>query len=394
MVGNVVDVTEQREMERQRLQGQRLEAIGQLTGGIAHDFNNLLTVILGGAELLAGTADSVDREIATMIHLAAERGAELTHRLLAFARRQPLEPAPINVHELLAGLDVMLRRTLGEDLRVGYVRAADLWTAIADGPQLESAVLNLCLNARDAMPEGGCLTIETANASLDDDYASQHQGVEPGEYVMIAVSDTGTGMTPEVMAQVFEPFYTTKSKSAGTGLGLSMVYGFTKQSHGHVRAYSEPGHGTTMRLFLPRTIITPTVTSRSVPGAVTGGSEHILVVEDDSLVREHVVGQLTQLGYRIRAAATADAALELLEADQAVDLLFTDVVMPGTMNGRQLVDLVAERWPSIKALLTSGYTENAMMHQGRLDPGLHLLVKPYRLQDLADRVRSVLDGGH
>ena len=393
MVGNVVDVTDQREMERQRLQGQRLEAIGQLTGGVAHDFNNLLTVILGGAELLEESAQPADREIATMIRRAAERGADLTHRLLAFARRQPLEPAPLDVHELLAGLDVMLRRTLGEDLRVEYVRAAGLWTAMADGPQLESAVLNLCLNARDAMPEGGSLTIETVNSSLDRDYAAQHPGVEPGQYVMIAVSDTGMGMSPEVLSQVFEPFFTTKSKGAGTGLGLSMVYGFAKQSRGHVKVYSEVGHGTTVRLYLPRSYANPSAASNAVAGSAVGGDERILVVEDDVLVREHVVRQLSQLGYRIRSAASADDALVMLEADNEIDLLFTDVVMPGKMNGRQLADLVAERWPEIKVLFTSGYTENAIVHHGRLDHGVHLLVKPYRLQDLADRVRSVLDGG-
>ena len=393
MVGNVVDITEQRDMERQRLQGQRLEAIGQLTGGIAHDFNNLLTVVIGGAELLEDSAAAEDREIAVMIRKAAERGADLTHRLLAFARRQPLEPAAIDVHELLSGLDVMLRRTLGEDLQVEYVRGAGLWAAMADGPQLESAVLNLCLNARDALPEGGRLTIETVNSSLDRDYALQHPGVETGQYVMIAVSDTGTGMTPDVLAQVFEPFFTTKSKGAGTGLGLSMVYGFAKQSRGHVKVYSELGLGTTVRLYLPRSIEGPEPSSGETPGAARGGSERIVVVEDDALVREHVVRQLTHLGYRIRAAMSADEALELLEADAAVDLLFTDVVMPGTMNGRQLADLVNQRWPAIKVLFTSGYTENAIVHHGRLDPGVHLLVKPYRLQDLSDRVRSVLDGG-
>lgn len=326
-----------------------------------------------------------------MVRVAAERGAELPHRLLAFARRQPLEPAAIDVHDLLAGLDVMLRRTLGEDLDLEYVRAGGLWAAMADGPQLESAVLNLCLNARDAMPHGGRLTIETANSSLDHDYAARHAGVEPGQYVMVAVSDTGVGMKPDVAAQVFEPFFTTKPQSSGTGLGLSMVYGFIKQSNGHVKVYSEPDEGTTVRLYLPRATDQPAAPASVLEGAAYRGNESILVVEDDPLVRGHVVRQLSSLGYEVRAAENAAHALELLTDDPNVDLLFTDVVMQGPMNGRGLADVVAQRWPSIRVLFTSGYTENAIVHHGRLDLGVQLLVKPYRLNDLAARVRSVLD---
>ncbi|MDP2289628.1 MAG: PAS domain-containing protein [Actinomycetota bacterium] len=393
MVGNVVDVSTERELERQRLQGQRLEAIGQLTGGVAHDFNNLLAVIMGGAEVLElELRDSPDtRDVAAMIRKASERGAELTRRLLAFARRQPLEPAALDVHALLAGLDVLLRRTLGTDLEVEYVRAGGLWPAMADAPQLEAAVLNLCLNGRDAMPAGGRLTIETANSHLDHEYAGSHPGVAPGQYVMIAVSDTGTGMTPEVAAQVFEPFFTTKRRGAGTGLGLSMVYGFVKQSAGHVKVYSEVGEGTTVRLYLPRSFEQPASSVAPAGEEMVGGDETILVVEDDGEVRDHVVRQLEHLGYAVRAAENADVALAALEADPAVHLLFTDVVMPGSINGRQLADVVAQRWPSIRVLFTSGYTENAIVHHGRLDPGVQLLVKPYRLKDLADRVRSVLD---
>lgn len=393
MVGNVVDVSTERELERQRLQGQRLEAIGQLTGGVAHDFNNLLAVIMGGAEVLEAELrdDPEASDVAVMIRKASERGAELTRRLLAFARRQPLEPAPLDVHALLAGLDVMLRRTLGQDLEVEYVRAGGLWPAMADAPQLEAAVLNLCLNGRDAMPGGGRLTVETSNAHLDHEYAAAHPGVVPGQYVMIAVSDTGTGMTPEVAAQVFEPFFTTKRRGSGTGLGLSMVYGFVKQSAGHVKVYSEVGEGTTVRLYLPRSFDQPAPSVAASGEEMVGGDETIVVVEDDGEVRGHVVRQLEHLGYLVREAENADVGLALIEADPSVHLLFTDVVMPGSINGRQLADLVTERWPSIKVLFTSGYTENAIVHHGRLDPGVQLLVKPYRLKDLADRVRAVLD---
>ncbi len=392
VVGNVVDITVQRQLERQRLEGQRMEAIGQLTGGVAHDFNNLLTVIIGGAEILERESAPAQNTTAQMIRAAGERGAELTHRLLAFARRQPLEPAATDVHELLAGLDVMLRRTLGGGLDFEYVRASGLWPAMVDGPQLESAVLNLCLNARDAMPDGGRLTIETANSRLDDDDDARHPDVDAGQYVMVAVSDAGIGMEPAVVARVFEPFFTTKAPSSGTGLGLSMVYGFIKQSNGHVKVYSEPGEGTTVRLYLPRAADHPVAEAESIERSARRGHESILVVEDDRLVRDHVVRQLSGLGYQVRAAENADRALELLAGGLTVELLFTDVVMPGTMNGQHLADVVARRWPTTRVLFTSGYTENAMVHHGRLDRGVQLLVKPYRLHDLANRVRAVLDG--
>jgi PAS domain S-box-containing protein len=380
--------------EAQLRAAQRMEAIGQLTGGVAHDFNNLLTVILGNAEMLVEglTDDAQLRMLAEMTQTAAQRGAELTQRLLAFARRQPLDPAAVDVNALLGSMDALLRRTLGDEVEVELVRGGGLWRALVDAPQLENALLNLCLNARDAMPDGGRLTIETANAALDDAYAREAEEVEPGQYVMIAVSDTGVGMTEEVRARAFDPFFTTKAVGRGSGLGLSMVFGFVKQSRGHVRLYSEPGQGTTVRLYLPRAAAEPPAVASAVPEGLPRGAEAVLLVEDDTQVREHAARLLESLGYRVLAAPDGPSALALLREGKAVDLLFTDVVMPGGMNGRELADAARALRPGLPVLFTSGYTENAIVHHGRLDRGVLLLAKPYRRGELAAKLRQALDG--
>ena len=389
----VTDVTDQRRMEEQLRLSQRLDAIGQLTGGIAHDFNNLLTVILGNAEFLTDSlaADADLRPLAEMTKNAAERGAELTSRMLAFARKQALDPKATDVNALLSGMDGLLRRTLGEHIEIQSVRGEALWEAMVDAPQLESALLNLCINARDAMPRGGLLTIETRNATLDGHYTAHNSEVVAGEYVMLAVSDTGTGMSDEILAQVFEPFFTTKDVGKGSGLGLSMIYGFLKQSRGHVKLYSELGHGTTAKLYLPRA---PSDAAHAKPGDVdgeiVGGSETILLVEDDDLVRIHVATQLKGLGYQVVGARNGREALEALGGDTHFDLLFTDVVMPGGMNGRELAEAVNKQRPDLPVLFTSGYTEDAMVHHGRLDFGMQLLNKPYSRKALAAKVRMVL----
>jgi signal transduction histidine kinase len=385
------DVTEKRELEARLRQAQRLEAVGQLTGGVAHDFNNLLTVIIGNAELLGDRlADNPALVgLAQMTLTAAERGAELTQRLLAFARKQTLEPRAVDVNALLTGMNALLRRSLGEHVEIELARNADIWNAFVDAAQLESAVLNLAINARDAMPAGGRLTIEASNATLDGSYARDHDEVGAGDYVMIAISDTGSGMPPGVVARAFEPFFTTKDVGKGSGLGLSMVHGFVKQSGGHVKIYSEEGHGTTIKLYLPKAERDERAAAPTRPELAEGGSEHVLLVEDDDQVREHVASQLAQLGYQVVAVTHGAAALDAM-ASQGFDLLFTDVVMPGGMSGRQLAEEARKRQPGLRILFTSGYTENAIVHHGRLDPGVHLLNKPYRRSDLAVKVRQAL----
>ncbi|MEQ8347773.1 MAG: PAS domain-containing protein [Sneathiellaceae bacterium] len=388
------DISQRLAVERQLRQSQRLQAVGQLTGGIAHDFNNLLTVILGNADSLAEAlaAQPRLRELAEMSRAAAQRGADLTSRLLAFARQQALAPQATAIPGLLSGMEALLRRTLGGNVEIRFAGDSDVWPAMVDGPQLEAALLNLCINARDAMPEGGRLTVETVNAHLDRDYADWNEEVVPGDYVMIAVSDSGSGMAPEVVARAFEPFFTTKGVGKGSGLGLSMVFGFAKQSRGHVKIYSEPGQGSTIRLYLPRAagkeeaLPPPALAERAA-----GGSERILLVEDDELVRRHVAAQLESLGYRVIDAASGPAALEVLESDSQVDILFTDIIMPGGMNGRQLAEAALRLRPDLPVLFTSGYAENAIVHHGRLDAGVHLLNKPYRQQDLAAKLREVLE---
>jgi PAS domain S-box-containing protein len=392
------DVTQRLALELQLQQAQRLEAVGQLTGGVAHDFNNLLTVIQGNAELLVEhltdqAALAPLAQMAQMVSTAALRGAELTQRLLAFARKQPLQPQSVDAHQLLAGMDALLRRTLPEDIELELVRAAGLWPMLADPVQVESAVLNLVLNARDAMPHGGKITLETANAWIDQDYAERHIDVLPGQYVLISVSDTGVGMSGAELTRAFEPFFTTKGVGKGTGLGLSMVYGFAKQSRGHVKLYSEPGQGTTARLYLPRADGVGVPAAAAAANRTHGdlrGTATLLVVEDDDLVRRFATDLLRGLGYEVLAAENGVAALGLLRGRDDVELLFTDVVMPGGMNGRQLADAALALRPHMKVLFTSGYTENAIVHHGRLDRGVYLLAKPYRAVDLARKLRAML----
>jgi CheY-like chemotaxis protein len=332
------------------------------------------------------------RPLAEASLAAAERGSDLVSRLLSFARLQPLDPKPIDINELALNLNGMLRRTLGEQIELEIVRDEELWQAEADAPQLENAVLNLCLNARDAMPKGGRLTIETANVQLDKSYADQNVDVEPGPYVMIAVSDTGVGMSPEVLARAFDPFFTTKDVGKGTGLGLSMVFGFAKQSNGHVAIYSEEGHGTTVKLYLPRAEGDPSHTAKQPRvAAPPRGSESILLVEDNDLVRKHIAALLQSLGYNVIAAQNGIEAIDVLAGTTAIDLLFTDVVMPGPVNGRELANRAKQLRPELPVLFTSGYTENALMHHGRLDPGIQLLGKPFRIGDLAQKIREVLE---
>ncbi|UJW80740.1 ATP-binding protein [Hydrogenophaga sp. SL48] len=377
-----------------RLQkSQRMEAIGQLTGGIAHDFNNLLLVVSGSAEMMleevTGHPDQI--QLLQSITKAARRGGALTQRLLAFAGKQALDPKPLDLNRLVAGLDPMLRRTLGEHIQIELIRAGGLWPALVDQSQLENALLNLCLNARDAMPGGGRLTIETANVRLDEAYAARTGDIPPGQYVMLAVSDTGQGIAPEHLQRVFEPFFTTKETGKGTGLGLSMVYGFVKQSAGHVAIYSELLQGTSVKLYLPRASGAAAVFATAEgEDSIVGGSETVLLVEDDDAVRQVALTALRSLGYTVIEANDGPSAMAVLEQRDDVQLLFTDIVMPGGMNGRALAD-AARRWrPDLKVLYTSGYTENAIVHQGRLDEGALLLSKPYRRIDLDRAVRTAL----
>jgi signal transduction histidine kinase/CheY-like chemotaxis protein len=389
----LTDVTEQRAMEIQLRQSQRLDAVGQLTGGVAHDFNNLLTVILGNAELLEEglSGDDELRTLAEVTRTAARRGADLTSRLLSFSRRQSLDPKVVDIGGLIFGMSELLRRTLGGNIEFKNVIGDGLWNAFVDASQLENAVLNLCINARDAMPDGGMLTLDTSNVELDEIYAANHPELKPGKYVQIAVSDTGTGMSEETLSRVFEPFFTTKDVGKGSGLGLSMVYGFAKQSRGHVMVYSELGHGTSVKLYLP--YASAEVDRRDPPASISdipGGSEKILLVEDDDMVRAHVSNQLRSLGYEIVSVANGLEAIKALKMTSDFDLLFTDVVMPGGINGPKLAKMAADLHPNLPVLFTSGYTENAIVHHGRLDAGANLLSKPYQRQDLALKLRQVL----
>ena len=388
------DLTEKHAAEALFRQSQKMDAIGQLTGGVAHDFNNILTVITGTIGILSeAVADRPDlMAITRMIDEAAERGADLTRHLLAFARKQPLQPREVDVNALILETAKLLHPTLGEHIQINPLLAEDAWTALVDPSQLSTAVLNLALNARDAMPDGGKLVLETNNIHLDEAYADMHSEVTAGHYVMIAVSDTGSGIPAAVLEKVFDPFFTTKEVGKGTGLGLSMVFGFVKQSGGHIKIYSEEGHGTTVKLYLPRaTGLDQTAAELLVSSQIEGGHEVVLVVEDDALVRKYVVTQVESLGYTTLEAANAAEALKVIDSTAHIDLLFTDVIMPGAMNGRQLVDEALKRRPSLKTLFTSGYTENAIVHHGRLDSGVLLLAKPYRKIDLARMIRMALD---
>ncbi len=392
--GFIRDLTDKIAAETQIRQAQKMDAIGQLTGGVAHDFNNILTVIIGTIEILAeGVADRPDlATIARMIDEAAGRGADLTKHLLAFARLQPLQPRETDVNGLIVTASKLLRPTLGEHIEIEMILAQDPWLAFVDPSQLTTAILNLVLNARDSMPQGGKLIIETHNSLLDASYADRHSEVKSGQYVLIAISDTGAGIPAELLDKVFEPFFTTKASGKGTGLGLSMVYGFVKQSGGHIKIYSETGHGTTIKLYLPRSTETaPGAIETAAVEATEGGTELILVVEDDALVRNYVIAQIQSMGYRTVSAANAEAALRAIHADLTIDLLFTDVIMPGLMNGRQLAEAAGKIRTGLKVLYTSGYTENAIVHHGRLDPGVLLLAKPYRKAELARMIRMALD---
>ena len=391
MVGSMADITERVALEEQLRQAQRLDSLGRLTGGVAHDFNNLLTVIVGNAELLTEQLSAQPRlaELAGMVVQAADRAAELTRHLLAFARKQPLQPRAVDANELVANMAPLLQRTLGAHVEIVLAPAEGLWRALVDPAQLDSALLNLCVNARDAMPEGGRLTIATANREVPAHEAHQHPGLQPGAYVVLSVSDTGTGIAPEDLRRVFEPFFTTKVQGKGIGLGLAMVYGFAKQSEGHVDISSRPGHGTTVKLFLPRTLDAAAARLAPDAPAARGQEETVLLVEDDRMVLRYAREQLVALGYRVLAAESPARALDIIRGSEPIDLLLTDMVMPG-MNGRQLAEHAARLRPQLKVLYTSGYAEGGIVHDGRIDEGVHLLSKPYRREELARRLREVL----
>jgi signal transduction histidine kinase/CheY-like chemotaxis protein len=391
----VVDITARIHAETMVRQSQKMEAIGHLTGGVAHDFNNLLQIISANLDL--GVADAgvkANPRLAARLQNAigaVARGSRLTGQLLAFARRQALEPKSVDLGRVIRDMSDMLRRTLGETIQVETVIAGGLWNTLVDPNQVENTVLNLAINARDAMPDGGKLTLEVANAHLDDTYAGAHSEVTPGQYVMLAVTDTGSGMNPEVLKRVFEPFFTTKPEGKGTGLGLAQAYGFTKQTGGHIKIYSEVGHGTTIKLYLPRTRREADQLDTGAGAAVEGGSERILVVEDDEGVRAAVVDMLNDLGYQVSRAGNAEAALAALK-DQRPDLIFTDVVMPGNISTREFTRQAQAMHPGIRILYTSGYTQNAIVHNGKLDDDALLLSKPYRKDELARKLRSVFAG--
>jgi signal transduction histidine kinase len=384
-----------RKTEEALRQSQKMEALGQLTGGIAHDFNNLLTGIIGSLDILrrrltAHRLDDLDRFM-DAASLSAQRAAALTHRLLAFARRQSLDTRPSDVNALVAGMEDLLHRSLGETVQLQTALGAGLWLAMADANQLENAILNLCLNARDAMEGGGQLTIETANTSLDARYAAQNKEVEAGDYVVVCVSDTGCGMSEDVMARAFDPFFTTKPIGEGTGLGLSMIYGFVKQSGGHVRIYSEVGHGTTVKIFLRRA---DAVALGEVPEAVElplGRGETVLVVEDDSTVRLLMVDVLDELGYNHIEVPDGQAAVPILQSRQRIDLLLTDVGLPN-LNGRQVAEIGRLCRPDLKVLFVTGYAEKAAIRQGFLEPGMEMLTKPFALEALAMKIRIMIEG--
>jgi signal transduction histidine kinase/DNA-binding response OmpR family regulator len=395
----LVEESVQREKaEAQLRQAQKMEAIGQLTGGIAHDFNNLLTIVLGNLERarrrLGGSAGAEDLSAAIdAAAIGAQRAANLTKSLLAFARRQPLNFRVVDVNALIADLSALLRRTLGEQIDIEFVRGAGLWNVSIDPNQLENAILNLAINARDAMPEGGKLTIETANAYLDAAYAEKVGDIRPGQYVAVCVSDTGPGISAELFDRVFEPFFTTKGEGHGTGLGLAQVYGFVKQSGGHIKLYSEEGHGLTVKMYFPRELrqIDSSAPPRRAAMASAGSGRKVLVVEDEPQVREHTTLLVAELGYQALSAADAAAALQILDAHSDIDVLFTDVGLPGGMTGRQLADEAARRRPSIRVLYTTGYARNAIVHNNRLDPDVHLVTKPFTADDVARALSAVLE---
>ncbi|WP_419815057.1 ATP-binding protein [Glacieibacterium sp.] len=400
IAGVITDITERRAFDEQVRQIQKMDAVGQLTGGIAHDFNNLLTIIVGNMDMAGRALDNADtaraqRAVGNALK-GAERAAVLTQRLLAFSRRTPLEPRTVDVSRLVTGMADLLGRSLGETIQLETVNGAGLWRVEADPNQLENALLNLAVNARDAMPGGGKLTIETQNTRIDEDYSATHAEVSPGQYVSIAVSDTGSGMPPEVIARAFDPFFTTKEVGKGTGLGLSQVYGYVKQTGGHVQIYSEPGQGTTIRIYLPRTASEDVAAPETRRADAERGeaTETILVVEDDDEVRTYTVESLRELGYRVLEAHDGPSALSLLDRQEhPISLLFTDVVMPG-VSGRELQEAALLRQSQLKVLFTTGYARSAIVHGGRLDAGVELLPKPFTYAELAAKIRNVLDKGN
>jgi signal transduction histidine kinase/CheY-like chemotaxis protein len=388
-------VTRREAAEGQLRQAQKMEALGQLTGGIAHDFNNMLGVIMGSHDLIKRRIAKGDYAIQRFLDAAAsasERAATLTQRLLAFARQQPLSPQPLDANKMIVNMSDLLASTLGEHIHIETVTSAGLWTVSADSQQLENTILNIAINARDAMPNGGKLTIETANAYLDEAYCAQNPEVQPGQFAMIAITDTGVGMTEETAARAFDPFFTTKAAGKGTGLGLSQVYGFVKQSSGHIKVYSEVGAGTTVKIYLPRLVADAKEIKRASPAPARTGdrSEIILVVEDDPLMRRLATEALYELGYTVFDADGAADALATLDRVAGVKLLFTDVVMPD-INGKKLADEAVRRRPGLKVIFTTGYTANAVVHGGVLDSGVNFISKPFTLEQLAAKVRAVLD---
>ena len=399
MAGVVSDVTDRRRLEEQLRQAQKMEVIGHLTGGVAHDFNNLLTIIVGNLETLQrqlksqpSNAAVLERPVDNAMR-GAQRAVSLTQRLLAFSRQQPLDPKPVNISRLVSGMSDLLRRSLGEQIAVETVMPGGMWRANVDANQLEIAILNLAVNARDAMPNGGKLTIETSNVLLDERYAGDQAEVMPGQYVMLAVTDNGTGMSRETIAKAFEPFFTTKDVGHGTGLGLSQVYGFVKQSGGHVKIYSELGEGTSVKIYLPRLYADEASEAEESVVKVPRGesNETILVTEDDEDVRAYTQSILRELGYEVLEAPNGTAALELLARHPEIRLLFTDVGLPGGMNGRQLAEAARQQHPRLKVLFTTGYARNAIMHDGRVDPGVELITKPFTYAALAGKLRDILD---
>ena len=394
IIGSIRDITERVRADERLRNSQRMEAIGELTGGVAHDFNNLLQVIRGNLELLepalAGQEAAL-RRLRNALH-GADRAGQLTRQLLAFARRQPLDPQVVNLSRVIGDMADLMRRTLGEGVEVETIIGGGLWNTLADPAQVESAILNLAINARDAMPGGGRLTIEISNASLDDAYVRDLEDVAAGQYVLIAVSDTGQGMSPEVKARVFEPFFSTKAEGKGTGLGLglSMVYGFVRQSNGHVQVFSEPGQGTTVKIYLPRSHQAEAVAADALSASNRGDGQTILVVEDDGAVRAAAVATLEGLGYRCREAGDAQSAVDAVRSAPDVDLIFSDVVMPGPLKTRDFAAEMAKIAPDLPILFTSGYTDNAIVHHGRLDPGVALLSKPYARDDLARKIAQMM----
>jgi signal transduction histidine kinase len=388
-------IAEREQAEEQLRQSQKMEAVGQLTGGIAHDFNNLLTGIVGSLDLMQtrineGRTENLSR-YSNLAMASAQRAAALTHRLLAFSRQQPLEAKAVDVNRLVGSMDDLLRRTLGERVRLEVVVSGGLWLTLCDPNQLENALLNLAINARDAMPEGGRLIIETANSFLDDAYAAREIGVRAGQYVCVCVTDTGTGMPPDVIAKAFDPFFTTKPIGQGTGLGLSMIYGFAKQSEGNVKIYSEAGKGTSVKLYLPRyygEAEEPGTARGETPRAELG--ETVLVVEDDDTVRTLVVEVLGELGYATREAPDGPSGLRILQSEARIDLLVTDVGLPG-LNGRQLADQARLARPDLKVLFMTGYAENAAFGAGHLAPGMQMITKPFPVEGLASKIRSIIE---